>query len=102
MKNTEKELSFLDHLEVLRWHLLRASSSILIFATLAFIFKDFVFDQVLLAPMNSNFPTYIFFCNLSKSFEITNLPTIYCLSYITLFFSNRFLFTYVGVEFLKT
>ena len=60
MKNTEKELSFLDHLEVLRWHLLRAGSSILIFATLAFIYKDFVFDQVLLAPMNSNFPTYIF------------------------------------------
>ena len=69
MKNTEKELSFLDHLEVLRWHLLRASSSILIFATLAFIYKDFVFDQVLLAPMNSNFPTYIFFCNLSVGFK---------------------------------
>ena len=46
MKNTEKELSFLDHLEVLRWHLLRAGASILIFATLAFIYKDFVFDQV--------------------------------------------------------
>lgn len=73
MKNTEKELSFLDHLEVLRWHLLRASSSILIFATLAFIFKDFVFDQVLLAPMNSNFPTYIFFCNLSEWLSLGDL-----------------------------
>ena len=73
MKNTEKELSFLDHLEVLRWHLLRAGSSILIFATLAFIYKDFVFDQVLLAPMNSNFPTYIFFCNLSEWLSLGDL-----------------------------
>ena len=48
MKNTEKEMSFLDHLEVLRWHLVRSFSSVLIFATLAFIYKDFVFDQVLL------------------------------------------------------
>ena len=41
----EKEMSFLDHLEVLRWHLVRAFSSILIFAILAFIYKDFVFDR---------------------------------------------------------
>jgi len=65
MEGTEKEMSFLEHLEVLRWHLVRAVSSILLFAVLAFIYKDFVFDQVLLAPKNPDFPTYRFFCNLS-------------------------------------
>ena len=52
MSKEEKELSFLQHLEVLRWHLVRAVSSIVVFAVLAFIYKDFVFDQVLLASKN--------------------------------------------------
>ena len=66
MSKEQKELSFLQHLEVLRWHLVRAVSSIVIFAVLAFIYKDFVFDKVLLAPLNPDFPTYRFFCNLSE------------------------------------
>ena len=66
MEKTEKEMSFLEHLEVLRWHLVRAFSSVLIFAILAFVYKDFVFDEVLLAPKNPDFATYRFFCNLSE------------------------------------
>lgn len=69
----EKEMSFLDHLEVLRWHLVRAFSSILIFAILAFIYKDFVFDQVLLAPKNEQFPTYRFFCSFSEWMGVGDL-----------------------------
>ena len=37
-KNTD-EMSFLDHLEDLRWHLIRATLSVLICATVAFIFS---------------------------------------------------------------
>ena len=66
MGEKAKEMSFLQHLEVLRWHLVRAVSSIVLFAVIAFVYKDFVFDQVLLAPKNPNFPTYKFFCNLSE------------------------------------
>ncbi len=61
----EKEMSFLDHLEVLRWHLVRSVSVIIIFAVLAFINKDFIFDKVLFASLSPDFPTYVFFCNLS-------------------------------------
>ena len=57
----EKEMSFLDHLEVLRWHLVRSVAAIILFAVLAFIYKDFVFDKILLAPKNPDFPTYVFF-----------------------------------------
>ena len=69
----EKEISFLDHLEVLRWHLIRSVAAIILFAVLAFIYKDFVFDKILLAPKNPDFPTYVFFCNLSEWIGMGNL-----------------------------
>lgn len=59
-------MSFLEHLEELRWHLVRSAAAILFFSILAFIFKDIVFDGILLAPKNPDFPTYRFFCYLSK------------------------------------
>ena len=58
MSSVEKEMSFLDHLEVFRWHLIRAAIAILFFAVFAFIFKDIVFDSILLGPQSPNFPTY--------------------------------------------
>ena len=66
MKNKE-EMSFLDHLEILRWHLIRSGIAILLFSILAFIFKEIIFDVVLLAPKDPNFLTYRFLCNISKA-----------------------------------
>jgi len=60
------EMSFLDHLEALRWHLIRSAIAIVLFGSLAFIFKDLIFDGVLLAPKYDSFPTYRFFCWLSQ------------------------------------
>ena len=68
--NTEKqkqEMSFLEHLEVFRWHLVRSVFAVLFFAVIAFIFKGIVFDGILLAPKNPDFPTYKMFCNISRS-----------------------------------
>jgi len=58
-------MSFLEHLEELRWHIIRALGSILFFGTVVFIFKEFVFDKIILAPKNNSFATYQFFCGLS-------------------------------------
>ncbi|MGI8893803.1 MAG: twin-arginine translocase subunit TatC, partial [Bacteroidia bacterium] len=44
-------MSFLDHLEALRWHLIRSIVAIVVVAIVAFIFKDIVFDRIILAPM---------------------------------------------------
>ena len=66
MKNKE-EMSFLDHLEILRWHLIRSGIAILLFSILAFIFKEIIFDVVLLAPKDPNFLTYRFLCNISQA-----------------------------------
>ncbi len=60
----EKEMSFLDHLEELRWHIIRSVASIFIFAILAFVFKDFVFHDVLLGPTRTDFWTYRMLCKL--------------------------------------
>ena len=61
------EMSFLDHLEVLRWHLIRSVLAILIVATIAFIFKDFIFDVLLFGPKQKDFITYRWFCSISQS-----------------------------------
>lgn len=68
-KNSEKQMSFLDHLEELRWLLIRSSIFILLGAIVAFIFSDFIFNTIIFGPKDSNFVTYQFFCEIAKSFN---------------------------------
>lgn len=70
------EMSFLEHLEVLRWHLVRAISAIVIFGLVAFVYKKFVFDTVLLGPKNSDFWTYKMMCEASERFGLSDLLCI--------------------------
>ncbi len=63
-------MSFLSHLEELRWHLIRATLSIIICGFIAFIAKGFIFDVILFGPKKVNFFTYRILCNLSKFFGI--------------------------------
>jgi sec-independent protein translocase protein TatC len=60
------QMSFLDHLEELRWHLIRSVLSILIFGIVAFMFKDFIFNTLLFGPKSTDFITYRWFCELSQ------------------------------------
>ncbi len=60
------EMSFLDHLEELRWHLIRSTIAVVIIGAVAFILKDFIFNTVLFGPKQADFPTYQLFCNISK------------------------------------
>lgn len=62
----EKEMSFLDHLEELRWHLVRSTVAVMIIAILAFIFKRFIFDTLIFGPTRPDFPTYSIFCDISR------------------------------------
>lgn len=61
-------MSFLDHLEELRWHLIRATIAIFLVTIAAFIFKDIVFDVVIFGPKNPNFISYRALCWLSGKF----------------------------------
>ncbi len=60
-------MTFLEHLEVLRWHIIRALLSIALFAIVIFTNKDFVFDRVIFGPKFGTFPTYQFFCKFMGS-----------------------------------
>ena len=46
----ENQMSFLEHLEELRWHLMRSVIAVMAFAIVAFIFYDFIFNVLILAP----------------------------------------------------
>lgn len=70
--SAKDEMSFLDHLEELRWHLIRSIIAVLIIASVAFVMKGFIFDSIIFAPKNMNFPTYKMFCQISTFFGITS------------------------------
>jgi sec-independent protein translocase protein TatC len=67
------EMSFLQHLEVLRWHLVRASAAVLVCGIFVFLNKEFIFDNVILAPRNANFVTNRFFTWLAMQLDSPEL-----------------------------
>jgi len=81
-KQTEvNEMSFLDHLEVLRWTLVRSAVAVFIGSAIAFVMKGFIFNKIILLPKDPNFYTYRFLCDISKKFGfegmcITDIPFI--------------------------
>ena len=62
----EKEMSFLDHLEELRWHIIRSTIAIIAAATIAFLGKSFLFDELIFGPTKTDFFTYDFLCRASS------------------------------------
>lgn len=61
-ETTKNEMTFLEHLEELRWHLVRSLLAVMLFALLAFVFKTFVFDTIILGPSKSDFFTNRWLC----------------------------------------
>ena len=66
-ESTGGHMSFLDHLEVLRGHIIRSLIAVVVFAIGAFIFSDVVFDGILLAPKYPDFLTYRLLCQISHA-----------------------------------
>nr|WP_246611621.1 twin-arginine translocase subunit TatC [Arthrospiribacter ruber] len=60
-------MSFLDHLEQLRWHLLRSVAAVLIFTVAAFLAKSIVFGKVILGPSRVDFVTYRLLCQIADA-----------------------------------
>lgn len=59
------EMSFFDHLEELRWHLVRSAIAIVIVSILGFVFTDWILTKVIFGPTQKDFPTYHWMCQLS-------------------------------------
>ncbi len=62
----DKNLSFWEHLEVLRWVILRILAAVFVFVILIFSAKDFVFNQIVFAPIDSDFWFYRTLCSLGN------------------------------------
>lgn len=54
-KTPHGEMSFLEHLEELRWHIIKSVLAVAIFAVIAFLMKDFIFNQVIFKPKMPDF-----------------------------------------------
>lgn len=69
----EEGMSFLDHLEALRYHLLRSIAAILVLSVIAFLAKNIVFGMIILGPSKPDFLTYRLLCDLGDYLGVAAL-----------------------------
>ncbi|MCB0508212.1 MAG: twin-arginine translocase subunit TatC [Chitinophagales bacterium] len=67
--NEQKEMGFFDHIESLRWHIMRAAIAVVVCAFIAFLQKKFLFDYLIFGPSRPDFPTNRLFCWLEAHYS---------------------------------
>lgn len=65
-ESLEGEMSFFDHLEALRWHLIRSALAIVVFTIGVFAYYTWIYDNIIMAPSKSDFWTFRMMCDLGK------------------------------------
>lgn len=66
----EAEMSFIDHLEALRWHVVRSLLAVIIAAVVFFIYIDWIFDNIIMGPTRNDFISYRALCALSHKLRM--------------------------------
>src|SRR5690606_32684821 len=61
-----EEMTFLEHLEEFRWHIIRALGSIVVFAILAWVYREWIYGTIILGPSKTDFWTYRMLCKLGN------------------------------------
>ncbi|MCP9770100.1 twin-arginine translocase subunit TatC [Lacihabitans sp. LS3-19] len=69
----EKEMTFIEHLEELRWHIIRSVAAILVFMIIAWFSMSFIFKNIILGPASPDFWTYRKLCELGNLVGIQSL-----------------------------
>lgn len=72
-QNSNVEMGFLDHLEELRWVMVRSALGIVVCAIIAFVFSDFIFDTLILSPKSPDFFTNRMLCAIGAKLNSPNL-----------------------------
>lgn len=85
-REDKAEMSFIDHIEVLRGHIVRSLIAIIIGAIVVGIYNDFIVKRIILGPTKADFFTYKFLCRVSKSL---NLGDALCMQQINVNFQNN-------------
>ena len=93
-------MTFLDHLEELRWHIIRAAIAIFVFTIGAFVAKEIVIDMIIMGPSRTDFWTYQKLCALAKLLStptlcVDNLP----FELVSRKLSSQFM-THISVSFM--
>jgi sec-independent protein translocase protein TatC len=84
----EKEMSFLDHLEELRWHIVRAIAAIFVFMIVAFLYGPWIFENIVFAPSRIDFITFKYLCKVGHSL---NMVESLCVDIIPFKVQSRFM-----------
>lgn len=116
-KNPQGDMTFIDHLEDLRWHLVRSVIAVVIGAVICLAFANDIVDKILMAPTRSDFVSARWLCSLGHKIGIgdtlcfppvdakflENTMTGQFISYFTLGFIGGFIiaFPYIFWEFWK-
>lgn len=82
--NAEAEMAFVDHIEELRWHIVRSLVAIVLISVVVFFNIERIFDKVILGPAHPEFVAYRWFCAAGKAIGTDQL----CLQKINLQFQN--------------
>ncbi len=69
-QTSDTEMSFIDHLEVLRWHLVRVAIVLVVIGIGVFIYVDWIFDHIVFAPAKKDFVTYDALCKFGHYLHI--------------------------------
>ncbi len=72
-KEPEKTMTFWDHLDELRMHILRTLIAIVVLAIIAFLNREIIFDQIILGPSTSDFITNRWLCKIGELLSINAL-----------------------------
>lgn len=72
-KSKENDKGFWEQLDILRRYIIRSVVLVFVCSVVAFFFKEFLFDDVILAPARTDFPTYKILCRLSSHLSLPDL-----------------------------
>jgi sec-independent protein translocase protein TatC len=99
MKSPTNKLSFWEHVEVMRWMLIRCAMVVFGLAVVVFCLKDFIFNTLILSPCNADFITYEWLCKLAAFCQMPSLcPQIESIELININLSAQ-LFTHISISF---
>ncbi|MCU0439075.1 MAG: twin-arginine translocase subunit TatC [Raineya sp.] len=68
-----KEMTFIEHLDELRKHLMRSVIIVVAFMIVAFAFTEFIFEEILFGPAKADFWTYNKMCELGNWLGVKGL-----------------------------
>ncbi|MCW3081382.1 twin-arginine translocase subunit TatC [Segetibacter sp.] len=68
-----EEMTFVDHLEALRWHVVRSLLAVMFFAIFIFIKMDWVFERVIAGPLQNDFISYLLLCRFSHFLHLGDI-----------------------------